>query len=161
MGETTIGHVAAAIIDDERVALTAALEKALETFRSPMKESARKADQDLIAVQIPARRENLKGLSLGLVQDVYNQLRSLDQYAQAITTVLTTDSMLPLPVSSMVRSIHEGALELAGLTDASLSPQQRIARMGAFQLENAQGALNALAAFGWTITTKSKRSGRN
>jgi hypothetical protein len=72
----------------------------------------------------------------------------LDQYAQAITNVLAADSMLSLPAASMVRSIHEGALALAGLADSSLSPQERIARMGAFQLENTQGALNTLAAFG-------------
>ena len=56
--------------------------------------------------------------------------------------------MLPLPISSLGRSIHEAALGLAMLFDPSLPPEQRIARMGAFQLENAQGALNALATFG-------------
>ena len=107
-----------------------------------------RSDQNMIALQPQARRENLEGLAIGLVHDAHNQLFSLDQYAQAITSLLTADSMLPLPATSMVRSIHEGALALAGLVDSSLSPQERIARMGAFQLENAQGALNALAAFG-------------
>lgn len=148
MGERTIGQFASIIIGQERAALTAALNKALDSFHSPIQGSARAADQNMIAVQPQARRENLEGLAIGLVHDAYNQLLSLDQYAQAITNVLRADSMLPLPAASMVRSIQEGALVLAGLTDSSLSPQQRIARMGAFQLQNAQGALNALAAFG-------------
>ena len=148
MGKRPIGQFASIIIGQERAALTAALDKAAESFHSPAHGSPRAIDRNMIALQPEERRENLEGLSIGLVHDAYNQLRSLDQYAQAIANVLTADSMLPLPAASMVRSIHEGALALARLVDSSLSPQERIARMGAFQLENAQGALNALASFG-------------
>lgn len=148
MGQRTIGEFVSVIIAQERAALSVALEKGVRTFEDPVQGSAREADRVLIAVQPSRRRKNLEGMATALVQDAYNQLRSIDQYAQAIPHLLSGDEMLPLPISSLGRSIHEAALGLAMLFDPSLTPEQRIARMGAFQLENAQGALNALATFG-------------
>lgn len=86
-------------------------------------------------------------MAASLAEDAYNILRSMDQYAQAIQHVLTGDQMLPLPLSSMVRSIHECALVLCPLFDPAIQSDERIARMGAMHLAKAQGGLDALQAF--------------
>lgn len=147
MADRPVEELAAIIIRQERTALTNALDAAVRTFDSPPDGSARSIDKKTIDVQGSVAKENLHGMAASLAEDAYNILRSMDQYAQAIQHVLTGDQMLPLPLSSMFRSIHECALVLCPLFDPAIQSDERIARMGAMHLAKAQGGLDALQAF--------------
>lgn len=147
MAERSIEELASVIIEQERMALAKAFDAAVGTLNSPPDASSRAIDKKAIDAQVPVVSENLQGMTASLIHDVLNILSSMDQYAQAIQGILTCGQMLPLPLSSMVRSIHECALVLCPLFDSALGPDERIARMGALHLANAQGGLEALEAF--------------
>ncbi|PRB71353.1 hypothetical protein [Arthrobacter sp. MYb213] len=147
MADRPVKELASLIIGQERTALTKALDAAVSAFHSPPDGSARAVDKKVIDAQPTATTKHLRGMTNSLVQDAYGLLRSMDQYARAIQHLLTSDQMLPLPTSSMVRSIHEFALILSQLFDPDLPSEVRLARMGAMHLSKAQGGLDALQTF--------------
>ncbi|KAA0977153.1 hypothetical protein FQ154_09655 [Paeniglutamicibacter gangotriensis] len=147
MAERSVEELASVIIEQERKALAIAFDAAMVSLKRPPERSIRAIDKNFIDAQAPGVRKHLHGMTAKLVHDAAEILDSMDQYAQAIQRILAAHEMLPMPLSSMVRSIHEFALILCPLFDPDLPPGERIANMGALHLANAQGGLDALEAF--------------
>lgn len=137
--------LAVRVMHQQRVALQAELRLALEAFKTPIAGSPRAIDQTWISTQDQGRREEaLNGVLGAAAVHVVEILRVTDEHSVALEVLLMADEILPVPMTALVRSIHEALLEVCWSADPALTSEQRMARAAAVSLAGHQGNLGPL-----------------
>lgn len=142
MPERSIEDLARVILRQEREAVTAALREALTAFAVLRTGSPRAADAEWLRRE--PHGDELDGLLGFAANDVATLLRAADEQVRAIEVVLNADEMLPLPAMTLARAVHEAVVYVCWLTDAALTPAERVARAAAIALATAQGGHEVL-----------------
>ncbi len=119
------------VVKQQRSQMNASLGAAFEAFNEPPASAARARD----VAWCESRRENESGELVGLLslgaEHVAELLRVAREHSVAVERLLEADEILPVPMMSLVRSIHEALLEACWLSDPDLSCEARLARAGA------------------------------
>lgn len=137
--------LAVRIIRQQRESFRAELTHAFDAFETPVAGSPRANDDAWISAQASGRSASaLNGVLAVAVEQVAELLRVTDEHSIAIETLLTAGELLPIPTMALVRSVHEGLLEVCWSTDPNLSSEQRMARAAAISLAASQGGLGPL-----------------
>lgn len=144
MTELSTRDLAVRVLRQQRTAMMAMLGEALDAYKSPVDSSPRSADDDWINTQPRVRREALNGI-LGLAtEQVAELLRVADEHAVALEVLLKADEVLPIPMTTLVRSIHEAFIGVCWSVDPTLTCEQRMTRSAAGTLASSQGNLGPL-----------------
>jgi hypothetical protein len=131
--------LAAVIVSWQRAALSQALASAAARFRSPISGSRHSSDLEWIAAQPPKRQEGLRAfLDVGAT-DIAEILRVADEHVAGLEVLLRSDEILPVPMTTLGRSIHEACLYVCRSVDPDATPEQRVTRATAAALASAQG----------------------
>lgn len=132
------------VIRQHRAAIQRELTAALVAFHEPVSDSSRAHDAEWLDDRKQHEIDVLNGI-LGLgVEHTAELLRVAREHSIAIETLLDADEILPIPMMSLVRSVHEALLEVCWLTDPAIGSDQRIARAAAVCLASVQGNLSPL-----------------
>ncbi len=148
MAETDGGRstqdVAVRVLRQQRAALERELDTALRAVHKPVPGSPRARDAAWLGGRGQRESDGIKGIfGLG-VQHAAELLRVAREHSVAIEVLLDAEEILPIPMMSLVRSVHEALLEVCWLTDPTLDSDQRIARAAAVCLASVQGNLSPL-----------------
>lgn len=130
------------IIEQQGLVIERAAQDALEGFAfppagSPAWRDRQWAEQTQDAVLV-------RGAYSTAAESVATLLQTMEEYRLAILALLVHDGMLPHPIMSCVRAIHDAALRVCSLTDPALSSQERLARCAADFLAKVQGGIPVL-----------------
>lgn len=115
---------------------------AFENFTSPQAGSPAMRDRQWAGQTDDA--ELVEGAYFSSAESVATLLQTMEEYRQAILALLAEDKMLPHPIMSCVRAIHDAALRICSLADPTISPQERLARSAADFLAKVQGGIPVL-----------------
>lgn len=130
------------IIDQQALIIGRAAKDALEGFAFPGAGSPASRDRQWADQTNDA--ELVRGAYSSAAESVATLLHTMEEYRLAIHALVADDSMLPHPIMSCVRAIHDAALRICSLTDPTLSPQERLARSAADFLAKVQGGIPVL-----------------
>lgn len=133
------------VIDQQVLVIARAAKAALEGFASPPAGSP--AWRDRQWAEQSADAVLVRGAYSTAAESVATLLQTMDEYRLAILALLVHDRMLPHPIMSSVRAIHDAALRICSLTDPALSSQERLARCAADFLAKVQGGIPVLHTF--------------
>ena len=121
---------------------------ALDSFKQPPADSPRARDVAWCADRVDDESGALVGLlNLG-AEHVVELLRVAREHSIAVERLLEAEEILPIPMMSLVRSVHESFLEVCALSDPSLTCEQRLAAAAATVLASAQGNIAPLSQIG-------------
>ncbi|WP_182263106.1 hypothetical protein [Rhodococcus sp. UFZ-B548] len=148
MAETDVGrstgNVAVRVVRQQRTAVQQELTAALDAFHEPVTGSPRARDAAWLDDRGQREIEGLKGIFGIGVEHTAELLRVAREHSVAIEILLDAEEILPIPMMSLVRSVHEALLEACWLTDPAIGSDQRIARAAAACLASVQGNLSPL-----------------
>lgn len=119
-----------------------AANSALENFASPPAGSAARRDQEWADRWDDA--ELVRGSFVSAAESVATLLQTMEEYRLAILALLADSRMLPHPIMSCVRAIHDAALRICSLADPAISPHERLAQSAADFLAKVQGGIPVL-----------------
>ncbi|MFT8178363.1 hypothetical protein ACLXNF_12330 [Mycobacteroides chelonae] len=143
-GGRSTQDVAVRVVRQQRSALERELTTALRAVVKPVPGSPRARDAAWLDDRGRRESEGLKGIfGLG-VEHTAELLRVAREHSVAIEILLDAEEILPIPMMSLVRSVHEALLEVCWITDPTIDSDQRIARAAAVSLAAAQGNLSPL-----------------
>ncbi|MFJ6281932.1 hypothetical protein ACIQHF_02610 [Pseudarthrobacter oxydans] len=130
------------IVRQQGLVIQGAAKDALKNFASPPVGSAAMRDRQW--AERTRDPELVQGAYTSAAQSVATLLHTMEEYRLAILALLAHSEMLPHPVMSCVRAIHDAALRICLLTDPTISPQERLARSAADFLAKVQGGIPVL-----------------
>ncbi|MCC4306317.1 hypothetical protein [Rhodococcus sp. 3-2] len=132
------------VVRQQRTAVQQELTAALDAFHEPVTGSPRARDAAWLDDRGQREIEGLKGIFGIGVEHTAELLRVAREHSVAIEILLDAEEILPIPMMSLVRSVHEALLEACWLTDPAIGSDQRIARAAAACLASVQGNLSPL-----------------
>lgn len=130
------------IVRQQGLMIQCAAKDAVKNFASPPVGSSALRDRQWAEQTHDA--ELVQGAYVSAAESVATLLQTMEEYRLAILALLADSKMLPHPVMSCVRAIHDAALRICSLTDPTISPQERLARSAADFLAKVQGGIPVL-----------------
>jgi hypothetical protein len=94
------------------------------------------------------QRERLEAVAAGGVHDVAGILLSASEHVQAVEAVFSAKAMLPIPALTLARAVQEASILFCYLTDPTVPPPMRLARVAALRMHTAQENQKTQRLFG-------------
>lgn len=117
---------------------------ALEALRAPHPDSPCALDRAWCATRPTSRPDELLGLLAMASEHAAELLRVACEHSIAVERLLQAPEILPVPMMSLVRSIHEAFLEICWLADPTVSPVQRLVRAASTFLNDVESNIAPL-----------------
>ncbi|MFC7959064.1 hypothetical protein [Rhodococcoides kroppenstedtii] len=132
------------VLRQQRSAMDLAMATARDAFKDPVAGSPCALDHHWCATQ----PQNLDGEVTGLLSVGANAgaelLWAAREHSVALERLLEAPELLPIPTTSLVRSIHEALLEVCWLSDPDVPPARRLARAAVAFLTDVEGNADPL-----------------
>lgn len=135
----TVRDVAVLVVKQQRSLMDTTLIAAFEAFNEPPTSATRTRDVAWCETQRGNESGELVGLLSSGAEHVAELLRVAREHSVAVERLLEADEILPVPMMSLVRSIHEALLEACWLSDPEVSCETRLARIASVTLASIAG----------------------